>query len=53
MRWRAPADGAVRWQPEREAGVSLSAPLGTRALVHAPVDVSAPGEDPDKPPLYP
>jgi len=38
----------------REATVSLSGPLGARALIHAPADPPAPGGgEPSGPPLYP
>ncbi len=46
------ADGLAPLQ-EHEAVIALSGPLGTRALVHAPVDVAAPGDGPAGPSLYP
>ncbi|HZV73817.1 MAG TPA: hypothetical protein VFF79_08905 [Conexibacter sp.] len=52
-RWQPPAGGWFAWQQERTATVALSGPLGTRALVHAPVDADGPGDDPSGPPLYP
>jgi len=54
VRWQSPAGGWFAWAEEQEATVSLSAPLGTRELVHAAVDLGAPpppGDDPDGPPL--
>jgi hypothetical protein len=53
MRWLPPSGGWFAWQQERPATVALSSPLGTRALVHAPVDADALGDDPSGPPLYP
>jgi hypothetical protein len=57
MRWSPRADGPSARSRQHEAVVSLSSPLGTRELVHTPVDVETPGEPPDggpsAPPLYP
>jgi hypothetical protein len=52
MRVRAAAEAASGVREEREATVALSAPLGTRALVHAPVDLDPPSTGPNDPPLY-
>ena len=58
MRWSPPAGGGglASWQ-QHEVVVSLSSPLGTRELVHTPVDVDTTGEPagggPSAPPLYP
>lgn len=53
VRLRA-ADAPQLGEPaEQQATATLSAPLGTRALVHAPVDLDAPHESPSSPPLYP
>ncbi|MFL5818950.1 MAG: hypothetical protein ACJ76L_15310 [Conexibacter sp.] len=38
MRWSPPAGGWFAGSHQHEAVVSLSSPLGTRALVHTPVD---------------
>jgi hypothetical protein len=44
---------AAQGRRELEAVVALSRPLGERELVHAPVDLPAPGgEQPGDPPLY-
>jgi hypothetical protein len=57
MRWRPPAGGWFASPQQHEAVVSLGSPLGTRELVHTPVDVEMPGEPadggPSAPPLYP
>ena len=53
MRWQPPAGGWFAWERQHEAVVALSGPLGSRALVHAPVDVAAPGDEPEDRPLYP
>lgn len=47
MRWEPPADGSFAWEQEHEATVALSRPLGSRELLHAPVD------GPNDPPPYP
>ena len=57
MRWSPPAGGRLAYEQEHEALVRLSAPLGERELVHAPVDLDGPtaapgGEKPGEPPLY-
>lgn len=49
MAWQPPAGGWVAWAEEREATVGLSAPLGERELLHAPVDDDVPDEPPDYP----
>jgi hypothetical protein len=57
MRRHSPAGGRFALEEEHEAVVSLSSPLGTRELVHTPVDVEPPSEPadggPSAPPLYP
>jgi hypothetical protein len=57
MRWRPPAGARFARSRQHEAVVALSNPLGTRELVHTPVDVETPGEPADSgrtaPPLYP
>jgi hypothetical protein len=57
MRWRPPAGGSFASSREHETSVSLSSPLGTRELVHTPVDVESAvgpaGDEPSTPPLYP
>jgi hypothetical protein len=57
MRWCPPAGGWFAGSQQHEAVVSLSRPLGTRELVHTPVDVDTTGEPtgggPSTPPLYP
>lgn len=57
MRSSAPAGGSFAGSRQHEAVVSLGSPLGTRELVHTPVDVDATGEPagggPSAPPLYP
>jgi hypothetical protein len=57
MRWCPPAGGWFASSQQHEAVVSLSSPLGTRELVHTPVDVEAPSgtadAGPSAPPLYP
>jgi hypothetical protein len=58
MHWRPPAAGSFAAVREDETDVVLSSPLGTRELVHAPVDLEradeAPaGGEPSDPPLYP
>jgi hypothetical protein len=54
MHWNPPTGANVR---QHEAVVSLSSPLGTRELVHTPVDVDTPDRpadgEPSAPPLYP
>jgi hypothetical protein len=55
MRRTAAAGGAAPRREEREATVQLSAPLGDRELVRAPVDEDPPpaADEPTVPPLYP
>jgi hypothetical protein len=57
MRWRPPAGGPVAFAQDHEAVVELSSPVGTRELVHTPVDVEPAGattdDEPSAPPLYP
>jgi hypothetical protein len=57
MRWRPPAGGWFASERQHEATVSLSSALGTRELLHTPVDVEAPrgpvDGEPSAPPLYP
>ncbi|HKG02127.1 MAG TPA: hypothetical protein VKB03_03030 [Conexibacter sp.] len=57
MRWSPPAAGWFANARQHEAVISLSGPLGTRELVHTPVDVETTGEPassgPSTPPLYP
>lgn len=50
MRWSPPAGGPSASQDEQEATVALSGPLGSRELIHAPVDDDG---GPALPPLYP
>jgi len=47
MRRRPPAGTPIEHEQEHEVIVPLAAPLGTRELVHAPID------EPGDPPLYP
>jgi hypothetical protein len=56
MRRRPPAGGPAASVQDHQAVVELSSPLGTRELVHTPVDVDAPSTPVDQPsasPLYP
>ena len=57
MRWSPPVGGWFAGSRQHEAVVTLSSPLGTRELVHTPVDVDTTGEpagsEPRTPPLYP
>jgi hypothetical protein len=53
MHRRSTAGGGPAAEQEHETVVALSGPLGSRALVHAPVDVAVPGDEPGAPPLYP
>lgn len=57
MRWHQPAGAWFAGSQQQEAVVSLSSPLGTRELVHTPVDVETPSEpaddEPSAPPHYP
>lgn len=57
MRWSPPAGDSFAGSQQHEAVVSLSSPLGTRELVHTPVDVDTKsdpaGGGPSAPPLYP
>jgi len=55
LRPGAETAGGPTSQPEtHEATVSLSGPLGSRALIHAPADPAASADDePSGPPLYP
>jgi hypothetical protein len=58
VRWTPPTGESTARQEEREATVTLSRPLGSRALVRAPVDLGAglgapPSANPGAPPLYP
>jgi len=57
LRHRPATGGALAVAQQLETTVPLSAPLGTRELVHAPVDAEAPagqpGGEPNSPPLYP
>lgn len=55
MRWRPPTGGWFASARQHEAVVTLSSPLGTRELVHTPVDVEMSGAplagEPSAPPL--
>jgi len=57
MRWHPPAGGWFASVRQHGAVVTLSSPVGTRELVHTPVDVEISGEpldgEPSAPPLYP